>query len=81
MQALGADSLSVRQSRLLITGLTLPSGSRERLRQRDRRYVYAPVQGQLSLGLRGDERGLRQAVREVLDDILALLGGEGTPQF
>jgi len=76
LQELGADSLSVRQGRLLATGLTLPPGSREKLRSRDRRYVYASVQGQLSLGLRGDERGPRQAVREVLDDILALAGGE-----
>jgi len=77
LQDLGADALSVRQQRLQISGLTLPAGSRERLRLRDRRYVYAPVQGQLSLGLRSDERGLRQAVREVLDDILALFGGDG----
>ena len=77
LQELGADSLSVRQKRLVITGLTLPPGSRERLRSRDQRYVYAPVQGQLSLGLRGDERGLRQTVREVLDDILALAVREG----
>ncbi|MBN1320550.1 MAG: transcription-repair coupling factor [Thermoleophilia bacterium] len=78
LQNLGADALSVRQHRLQISGLTLPPGSRERLRLRDRRYVYVSVQGQLSLGLRSDERGLRQAVREVLDDILALFGGEGT---
>ncbi len=63
LQALGADALSVRQSRLVVTGLSLPPGSREQLRSRDRRYVYAPVQGQLSLGLRGDERGLRQTVQ------------------
>jgi transcription-repair coupling factor (superfamily II helicase) len=77
LQSLGADALSVRQSRLVITGLNLPAGSREQLRSRDRRYVYAPVQGQLSLGFRGDERGLRQTVSEVLDDILALPVGEG----
>ena len=76
LQDLGADSLVVRQGRLTITGLLLPPGSRERLRNIDRRYVYAPVQGMLSLGMRGDERGLRRAVREVLDDILGLLGGE-----
>jgi transcription-repair coupling factor (superfamily II helicase) len=76
LQNLGADGLSVKQSRLLITGLLLPPGSRERLRDRDRRYVYHPLQGQLSLGLRGDERGLRRAVREVLDDILGLFDGE-----
>ncbi|MCE5253782.1 MAG: transcription-repair coupling factor [Actinomycetia bacterium] len=76
LQNLGADALSVKQSRLLVSGLHLPPGSRERLRGRDRRYVYAPVQGQLSLGLKGDERGLRRAVREVLDDILGLFSGE-----
>jgi len=80
LQNLGADSLSVKQSRLLVTGLQLPPGSRERLRERDRRYVYAPLQGHLSLGLRGDERGLRQAVREVLDDILALFDGTVVPK-
>jgi transcription-repair coupling factor (superfamily II helicase) len=79
LQQLGADSLTVRQSRLAVTGLVLPPGSRERLRDRDRRYVYAPVQGQLSLGLRGDGRGLREAVQGVLDDILGLLGWDGTP--
>lgn len=76
LQALGADSLSVRQYRLVITGLVLPSGSREKLRDRDRRYAYAPVTGQLSLGHRGDDRGPRQVVREVLDDILGLAVGE-----
>ncbi|MBN1632024.1 MAG: transcription-repair coupling factor, partial [Thermoleophilia bacterium] len=80
LQGWGADALTVRQGRLTITGLTLPSGSREKLRNRDRRYVYAPVQGQLSLGMRGDERGLRRAVREVLDDILGLFGGEAALQ-
>jgi transcription-repair coupling factor (superfamily II helicase) len=80
LQDLRADALSVRQSRLLVSGLKLPPGSRERLRQRDRRYVYAPVQGQLSLGLRGDERGLRRAVHEVLDDILALFDGAVAPE-
>jgi len=78
LQSLGADSLSLRQDRLVISGLSLPPGSRERLRSRDRRYVYMPIQGQLSLGLRGDERGPRRAVREVLDDILALPGREGS---
>jgi transcription-repair coupling factor (superfamily II helicase) len=76
LQKLGADSLSVRQSRLAISGLSLPSGSREKLRDRDRRYVYASVQGTLALGLRGDQRSLRQAVGEVLDDILGLFGGQ-----
>ncbi len=76
LQSLGADSLSVRQYRLVITGLELPPGSREKLRDLDRRYAYAPVTGQLSLGHRGDERGPRQVVREVLDDILGLAVGE-----
>jgi transcription-repair coupling factor (superfamily II helicase) len=76
LQSLGADSLSVRQNRLVVTGLTLPSGSREKLRDRDRRYVYAPVTGQLSLGHRDDQRGPRRIVREVLDDILGLAVGE-----
>jgi transcription-repair coupling factor (superfamily II helicase) len=78
LRELGADSLVVKQGRLSVTGLDLPLGSRERLRTRDRRYVYAPVQGQLTLGIRGEERGLRQTVRGVLDDILALFGGEET---
>jgi transcription-repair coupling factor (superfamily II helicase) len=76
LQELGADAFSLRNDRLFISGLALPAGSRERLRARDRRYVYAPVQGQLSLGLRGDERSPQEAVRRVLDDILALPGGE-----
>ena len=76
LQTLNADALTVRQSRVSVTGLTLPPGSRENLRSRDRRYVYAPVQGQLTLGFRGEERGLRQTVRQVLDDILALFGGD-----
>jgi transcription-repair coupling factor (superfamily II helicase) len=76
LQDLGADSLSVRQDRLTVSGLTLPSGSRERPRSRDRHSIYEPVQGQLSLGLRGDERGLREAVQAVLDDILPLFTGE-----
>jgi transcription-repair coupling factor (superfamily II helicase) len=76
LQELGANSLSLRHGRLLVTGLELPAGSRERLRILDRRYVYAPVQGQLSLGLRGDDRRPQETVRQVLDDILALPGGE-----
>jgi hypothetical protein len=44
-----------------------------------RRYVYAPVQGQLSLGIRGDQRPLRQVVQAVLDDILPLSAGEVDP--
>jgi transcription-repair coupling factor (superfamily II helicase) len=76
LQNLGADSLSVRQHRLVITGLNLPAGSRERLRERDRRYVYAPVTGQLTLGFKGEDKGPRQIVRQVLDDILGLAVGE-----
>ncbi len=79
LQQLGADSLIVRQHRLVINGVVLPSGSRERLRDRDRRYVYAPVQGQLTLGFRSDERDLRQVVTEVLDDILGLLNPADAP--
>ncbi len=79
LQGLGADALSVRQGRLSISGLALPPGSREKLRSRDRRYIYAPVQGNLALGMRGDERGLRRAVREVLDDILGVLGDGALP--
>ncbi len=57
LQGLGADSLSVRQQQARASpASTLPPGSRELLRERDRRYVYAPLQGQLTLGLRGDER-------------------------
>ena len=76
LQELGADSLSVRQSKLAISNLVLPPGSRERLRDQDRRYVYASVQGQLSLGVRGDDRPLRQIVGQVLDDILAVSAKE-----
>ncbi len=77
LQRLGADSLAVRQHRLEVTGLMLPSGSREALRERDRRYAYASVQGHLSLGFRGDDRPLREVVSGVLDDILALSPAEG----
>jgi transcription-repair coupling factor (superfamily II helicase) len=77
LQSLGADSLSVRHHKLEVSGLVLPPGSREQLRERDRRYVYASLQGHLSLGLRGDARPLRQIVAQVLDDVLALSPGEG----
>jgi transcription-repair coupling factor (superfamily II helicase) len=76
VQDLGADSLSVRQDRISVSGLMLPAGSRERLRERDRRYVYAPLQGQLSLGFRGEARSAREVVQAVLDDILPLSTGE-----
>ena len=79
VQDLGADSLAVRQERLSMSGLTLPAGSRERLRWRDRRYVYAPLQGQLSLGFKGESRSLREVVQGVLDDILPLSTGEVDP--
>jgi hypothetical protein len=78
LQALGADSLVARPGRIAITGLALPPGSREGLRQRDRRYVYTPLQEQLTLGTKGEERGLRETVRAVLDDILALFEGDET---
>jgi transcription-repair coupling factor (superfamily II helicase) len=78
LQTLGADSISVRSGRVSVSGLSLPPGSREKLRARDRRYVYAPLQGQLALGFRGEDRTLREAVRLVLDDILAVCGGYET---
>jgi transcription-repair coupling factor (superfamily II helicase) len=73
LQALGADSISVRQNRVTVSALELASGSRELLRQRDRRYVYMPLQGQLSLTFRGENWSPREAAGRVLDDILALL--------
>jgi transcription-repair coupling factor (superfamily II helicase) len=79
VQDLGADSLSVRQDRISMSGLMLPAGSRERLRERDRRYVYAPLQGQLSLGFRGEARSAREVVQAMLDDILPLSTGEVDP--
>jgi len=79
LQTLGADSLTAKHDRLVVTGLVLPAGAREFLRTRDRRYVYSPLQGQLSVGLRGDTRGLRQIVEEVLGDILAASAREGAP--
>lgn len=72
LQKLSADSLSVRQGRLDISGLALPAGSREWLRARDRRYVYSSVQGHLSLGFRGDSRNPREIVEQVLNDILGV---------
>jgi transcription-repair coupling factor (superfamily II helicase) len=79
LAALGADSMSVRPGKVMVTGLMLPPGSRERLRERDRRYVYTPLPGQLSLGARGEEGGPRDAAQRVLDDILALFEGDETP--
>ncbi len=76
LQGLNADSLSVRQDRVSVSGLMLPAGSRERLRDRDRRYAYAPLQGQLSLGFKGEGKGVREVVQAVLDDILPLSTGE-----
>lgn len=76
LQGLGAEALEVRHGRLVVTGLTLPSGSRERLRQIDRRYVYAPLTRQLTLGLRNDRRGAREVVHQVVDDILTISGEE-----
>ncbi|GAB4243865.1 MAG: transcription-repair coupling factor [Thermoleophilia bacterium] len=69
---LEADSLSVRQSRLAVTGLYLPGGSREVLRNLDRRYVYAPATGALSLSFKGDRGKEREVVDKVLADILPL---------
>ncbi len=72
LQKLEADSLSVRQQKLTITGLRLPSGSRDALGKADRRYVYAPASGVLSFGLRGEKTPLRQVVEQILGDILSL---------
>jgi transcription-repair coupling factor (superfamily II helicase) len=77
--ALGADAMSVKPGKVMVTGLVLPPGSRERLRVRDRRYVYTPLPGQLSLGTRGEEGGPRETAQRVLDDILALFEGDETP--
>ena len=79
LQELGVDGIGVRPERVTVTGLALPSGSRERLRERDRRYVYAPLQGRLTLGTRGDDRGARETVEGLLSDILALFEGEEVP--
>jgi transcription-repair coupling factor (superfamily II helicase) len=79
LQALGADGFTVKADKVTVVGLELPPGSRERLRQRDRRYVYAPLQGQLSLGTKGEETGPRETAQGVLDDILALFEGDETP--
>lgn len=76
LERLGADLLFVRQQRLAISGLELPPGSREKLRSKDRRYVYAPLTGQLTLGFKGETKGVREVVQQVLDDILGLAVGE-----
>ncbi len=76
LQELGAESLSVRQQKVTMTGLFLPKGSREALRGRDRRYVYVPTTGLLTLSFRGDTRGVRQVVEQVLSDILPVGLGE-----
>jgi transcription-repair coupling factor (superfamily II helicase) len=75
LQRVGADSLAVRQQKLTVTGLQLPAGSREALRRRDPRYVYAPVTGMLSLGFRAAGTEVRAVVEQVLDDILRLWSG------
>jgi len=67
----GAESLVVRQQKLTVAGLFLPPGGREVLRLRDRRYVYAPATGQLTISFRGDDREVRQVVDQVLGDILS----------
>lgn len=76
IEKLGAESLVVRQQKLSITGLFLPTGGREALRLRDRRYVYAPATGQLGLSFRGDGREVRQVVDQVLGDILSACSQE-----
>jgi transcription-repair coupling factor (superfamily II helicase) len=75
LQELSAEALSVRQQKLVVTGLALPKGGREALRGRDGRYVYLPTTGQLSLSFRGDPEGVREAVGRVLDDILTVRNG------
>ncbi len=72
LQKLEADSLSIRQQKLTVAGLRLPSGSRDALGKADRRYVYAPASGVLSFGLRGEKTPLRQVVEQILGDILSL---------
>jgi transcription-repair coupling factor (superfamily II helicase) len=72
LQQLKAHALIVRQQKLTVTGLELPKGSREELRQRDSRYVYAPATGVLSLTFRAEKGELRPVIERVLDDILAL---------
>ncbi|MBU2600600.1 MAG: transcription-repair coupling factor [Actinobacteria bacterium] len=75
LQKLGVFTLSVRRHKLTMTGLSLPPGGRERLLARDRRYVYSPTRGELSLGLRSDARSVREAVEGVLGDILPIWSG------
>lgn len=71
LEKMGAESFSARQERLTVTGLFLPKGGREALGRRDRRYVYAPATGRLTLSFRGDKRGVRPIVEQVLGDILS----------
>jgi transcription-repair coupling factor (superfamily II helicase) len=72
LQRLGAASLAIRQQKLTITGLVLPKGSREALRQKDSRYVYAPASGLLTLAFRAEKGAVRPVVERVLDDILSV---------
>lgn len=76
LQELGATGLWLRGEKVTISGLKLPSGSRELLRARDRRYVYSPVTGELSRSYRGEDREAREMVEDTLDDILRVRYGE-----
>jgi transcription-repair coupling factor (superfamily II helicase) len=76
LQQLGAEALVLRQQKLSVTGLELPKGSREALRQRDSRYVYAPTTGVLTLTVRAQEGEVRPAVERVLGDILSVASKE-----
>ena len=78
LQELGARSLAVRGQKLTIAGLSLPKGARELLMNRDRRYVYSPVAGDLTFGFRGDPRPVREVVESVLGDILPIWSGEAS---
>ncbi|MHB8867309.1 MAG: transcription-repair coupling factor [Thermoleophilia bacterium] len=76
LQQMGVRALTVRGHTLTMSGLLLPKGGREQLLTRDRRYVYAPVTGELSFSFKSDDRPARQVVESVLDDILPVWSGE-----
>jgi len=72
LQKLCATGLSLRGHKVRISGLELPSGSREALRGRDRRYAYSPVTGELGRSQRGDGLEAREMVEGVLNDIMQI---------
>ncbi|MHB1345063.1 MAG: TRCF domain-containing protein, partial [Thermoleophilia bacterium] len=76
LQRMGVRALMVRGHTLTMSGLHLPKGGREQLLTRDRRYVYAPVTGELSFVFKSDNRPAREVVESVLDDILPVWSGE-----